>query len=135
MCLHHIFIEFKKNEMKQIHIIKKNTQNMYNLIDILRDHWNMSTFFCVLTKILLCDQNMLIIHHLMKMKITMMTIMKTTKRKQNVKMKMKRFSKKMKMSMKMNHLSCLKKRKSSRRMFRRATSSSRIKIRQKTKKN
>ncbi len=45
MSLHYVLVESKKIEMKQIHAIKKNTQIMYNLIDTLRDHWDISTLF------------------------------------------------------------------------------------------
>jgi hypothetical protein len=31
--------------MKQIYVIKKNTQTLYNSIDTFRDHWNMSLLF------------------------------------------------------------------------------------------
>ncbi len=61
--------------------------------------------------------------------------MKTTKRKRNVKTKMRRFSKKIKMSMKTNHLNHSRKRKSSRRMSQKTTSSHRMKTKRKTKKN
>jgi hypothetical protein len=64
-----------------------------------------------------------------------MKMMKTTKRKQSVKMKIKRTSKKIIISSRTNRLNRSKKRKSNRRMSREMTSSNRIKTKRKTKKN